>query len=160
MSRHLITTAALLLLSATLAPTEGHAKKRVIGAEMSYALGRSHQDLSLKYGWRWKLATALVQADLIGGMTLDADEAVRPLAMGGITVGFGPVVQPRVFGRAGVLFTDSDISMRQSLGTALVFTMIPKVEIGINAAYNGENANGSDFRSTWWSGGAEASLAF
>ncbi len=160
MSRHLITTAALLLLSATLAPTEGHAKKRVIGAEMSYALGRSHQDLSLKYGWRWKLATALVQADILGGTTLSENNQASPLAMGGVTVGFGPVVQPRIFARAGVLFNDTDVSMRQSVGTALVFTMIPKVEIGINAAYNGETANGSDFRNTWWSGAAEASLAF
>jgi len=50
--------------------------------------------------------------------------------------------------------------MRQSVGTALVFTMIPKVEIGVNVAYNGETDNGSDFRNTWWSAAAEASLAF
>ncbi|MEE2749880.1 MAG: hypothetical protein VX519_00490 [Myxococcota bacterium] len=160
MPRRLLTTAALLLTATFLAPTEAHAKKRVVGVEMGYALGQSQQDLALRYGWRWKLATALVQADILGGTTLSDNNQASPLAMGGVTVGFGPVVQPRVFARAGMLFNDTDPSIRQSVGTALVFTMLPKVEIGINAAYNGETASGSDVRNTWWSGAAEASLAF
>ena len=155
--RVLMTT---LLVVASGVPATAHAKKTVIGAEMTYAIGQDQQDLNLRFGWRWKLATALVQADILGGTTLGSGGEVSPLAMGGVTVGFGPIVQPRIFARAGVRITDSGTPIRQALGAALVFTMIPKVEIGIHGAYNGETDNASDTKSNWWSGGAEASLAF
>lgn len=151
---------AMLFVAASMAPSTAHAKKNVIGAEMTYAIGQDQQDMVLRYGWRWKLATALVQADIIGGTTMSSDGEVTPLAMGGLTLGFGPAIQPRVFGRAGVLIADSSTPVRQTIGAALVFTMIPKVELGVHAGYNGETENGSDTRSNWWSGGAEASLAF
>jgi hypothetical protein len=82
-----------------------------------------------------------------------------PLLLAGVTVGAGPLVQPRVFGRVGVLLADGSTPLLQELGAALVFTALPVVEVGLNASYNGI-LGGEGMETTWFSGGVEASAAF
>ena len=154
--RQLLLFGALLL--GTLSPTTAHAKKSVIGATMSYGIDGGGQDLRLRYGLRWRFATVMVQPEILGGVTLSGDESV-PIAMAGITVGAGPVIQPRVFARAGAVLAGDTYVVQEELGVALVFTSIPKIDLGLTAAYNGVLTDG-EIGATWWSGGVEATYAF
>jgi hypothetical protein len=152
----------LLLFSAlvlgTLSPTTAHAKKSVIGATMSYGIDGGGQDLRLRYGLRWRFATVMVQPEILGGVTLSDGESV-PIAMAGLTVGAGPLVQPRVFARMGAALAGDTFVVQEELGVAVVFTSIPKIGLGLTAAYNGILTDG-ELGATWWSGGVEASFAF
>jgi hypothetical protein len=152
----------LLLLSALLlgilSPTTAHAKKSVIGATMSYGIDGGGQDLRLRYGLRWRFATVMIQPEILGGVTLSGGESV-PIAMAGITVGAGPVVQPRVFARAGAMLDGDSYVVQEELGVAVVFTSIPKIDLGLTGAYNGVLTDG-EIGATWWSGGVEATFAF
>ncbi len=146
------------LLLGTLTPTTAHAKKSVIGATMSYGIDGGGQDLRLRYGLRWRFATVMVQPELLGGVTLTNDESA-PIAMAGLTVGAGPVVQPRVFARAGAVLSGDTPVVMEELGVAVVFTSIPKIDLGLTGAYNGVLTDG-EIGATWWSGGVEATFAF
>ena len=157
MSRQMLAAGALFAGLLAL-PSTAHARKNVVGASMGYGINKDAQDLRLRYGMRWKLATVLVQPELLGGIVLSDGEST-PLAMVGLTVGAGPVLQPQVFARAGLLLAGDAMPIRQELGAALVFTSIPKLDMGLTASYNGVLADGS-MGETWWSGGVEATLAF
>jgi hypothetical protein len=146
------------LLGGLLVPTTAHAKKSVIGATMSYGIDGGGQDLRLRYGLRWRFATVMIQPEILGGVTLSGGDSV-PLAMVGLTVGAGPVVQPRAFARVGAVLGGDTYVVQEELGVAVVFTSLPKIDLGLNAAYNGVLSNG-EIGATWWSGGVEATFAF
>ena len=139
-------------------PQSAQAKKQVVSADISYGIGQESQDLQLRYGWRWQLVTVMVQGDLTGGVSTAHGEAT-PMVLAGVTVGAGPLIQPRVFGRVGVLLADGSTPLLQELGAALVFTALPVVEVGLNASYNGILGD-AGVDQTWFSAGVEASAAF
>lgn len=93
-------------------------------------------------------------------------------AMVGVRVGWGTILRPTVYGHVGWGWLDLNRSddfftsrtgireedaMTWDVGLALDLAVLPLVDVGVHAAYNGLQ---TDEALNWWNAGVHAALAF
>jgi len=126
--------------------------------------------IDLYVGPRMDLAILTLTTELMAGyhdFGGDFNPSVYRLLAGG-RLGIGAVIRPNVFAHLGVghlryddllnLERDGRTNLAGDIGVGLDFTLLPVVDIGIQASYNAIAGNSTYDPFEWWQGGVHVTF--